>query len=484
MNTQAPKLYNTLTGTKEELKTIEPGKVRLYTCGLTVYSHPHIGNWLGYIYWDILVRTLLADGYAVERTQNITDVGHLTSDDDSGEDKMEKGARIEGTTAWDIARKYTDIADHEAYDLLGLIRPEHLIPATEFISQQIDFTRDLEGRGYTYIIPGEGLYFDTAKLSDYGKLARLNIAGLEAGARVAIEGKRNITDFAIWKLSPGDKQRDMEWDSPWGKGFPGWHLECSAIARETLGDQIDIHTGGIDHIPVHHTNEIAQTEAVTGQQFSQIWLHNNHIKVDGTKISKSLGNVFTLDDIKQRGYDIDTYKLLALSKHYRTEGNFTWEIMDASAARLKHWQAIASLRWQLHDTLENDSKKDDDYAINGKLLAAPHAFLEALNDDLNTPKALAIIDDAFDAIDRVGDIRHIQQSALVSLLQHIDDLLGLRLISSTPDISDEQKMLVLERQRAREAHNWKRSDEIRNVLAEQGIILNDTSRTTIWARNN
>lgn len=482
MNTLAPKLHNTLSGKKDLLETIEPGKVRIYTCGLTVYSQPHIGNWLGYIYWDVLVRTLLADGYVVERTQNITDVGHLTSDDDNGEDKMEKGARRESVTAWDIARKYSDIAEHEAYDLLGLIRPDHLIPATEYISQQIDFARDLEANGFTYIIPGEGLYFDTAKLPDYGKLARLDVAGLEAGARVAVEGKRNITDFAIWKFSPGNKQRDMEWDSPWGKGFPGWHLECSVIARETLGDQIDIHTGGIDHIPVHHTNEIAQTEAVTGQQFSQIWLHNNHIKVDGTKISKSLGNIFTLDDITQRGYDLDAYKLLALAKHYRTEGNFTWEIMDASAARLKHWHAIANLRWQLHDTLENDSTKDDSYTINGKLLAAPHAVLEALNDDLNTPRALAVIDEAFETIDHVGDIRHIQQAALVTLLQSIDDLLGLRLIAHTPDITDEQKMLILERRRARESRDWKRSDEIRDQLLQRGIALNDTAVTTIWTR--
>lgn len=476
------KLRNTLTGNKEELTPLEPGIVKIYTCGLTVYSQPHIGNWLGYIYWDILVRTLKAHGLRVERTQNITDVGHLTSDDDSGEDKMEKGAKREGITAWDVAEKYSHIAEHEAYELLGLLRPDHLSAATEYIDQQIAFAKTLEDKGYTYLIPGDGLYFDTSKLGDYGKLAKLDIAGLEAGARVSVEGKKNITDFAVWKLSPADAKRDMEWDSPWGKGFPGWHLECSVIARETLGDQIDIHTGGIDHIPVHHTNEIAQTEAVTGQQFSQIWLHNNHIKVDGTKISKSLGNIFTLDDITQRGYDLDAYKLLALAKHYRTEGNFTWEIMDASAARLKHWYAIANLRWQLHDTLENDSTKDDSYTINGKLLAAPHAVLEALNDDLNTPRALAVIDEAFEAIDQVGDIRHIQQAALVTLLQSIDDLLGLRLISHTPDITDEQKMLIIERRRAREIRDWKRSDKIRNQLADQGIVLNDTALTTIWTR--
>ena len=253
------KLYNTLTRQKDTLKPLDGKTVKIYTCGLTVYSQPHIGNWVGYVYWDILIRLLRYEGLDVVRTQNITDVGHLTSDDDSGEDKMEKGAKTEGKTAWNVAEKYIAIATHEAYDVLQLIKPDHLARATDYIKQQIDFARQLEAKGFTYIIEGDGLYFDTSKLNDYGKLARLDIDGLEAGARVSVEGKRNITDFAIWKFSPKDSQRDMEWESPWGVGFPGWHLECSVIARETLGDQIDIHTGGIDHIPVHHTNEIAQT---------------------------------------------------------------------------------------------------------------------------------------------------------------------------------------------------------------------------------
>lgn len=474
------KLHNTLSSSKDELRPLNENAIKLYTCGLTVYSQPHIGNWLGYIYWDVLVRALRAQGLTVERTQNITDVGHLTSDDDSGEDKMEKGARNEGVTAWDIANKYSEIAEHEAYDLLGLIRPDHLVKATDYIDQQIAFASELEQKGFTYIIPGEGLYFDTGKISDYGKLARLDVAGLEGGKRVAVDGKKHITDFAIWKFSPADTKRDMEWDSPWGKGFPGWHLECSVIARETLGDQIDIHTGGIDHIPVHHTNEIAQTESVTGKQFAQVWLHNNHIKVDGKKISKSLGNVYTLQDILDKGYSIDAFKLMTLSKHYRTEGNFSWEILDSAANRLRKWRNIAALRWQTHDTLVDDDDKDTDHAVNGIILAAPHAALEALNDDLDTPSALTHIEQAFDHIEKAS-IAKIQHHSLVSLLEWIDETLGLHLRETTPDIPDEAKGLILERRTAREQKNWELSDELRGRLETNfGITLLDNASGTVW----
>ncbi|MDQ5912858.1 MAG: cysteinyl-tRNA synthetase, partial [Patescibacteria group bacterium] len=317
------KLYNTLTRKTEEFKTLEDKKVKLYTCGLTVYSQPHIGNWVAYIYWDILVRTLKASGYEVERVQNITDVGHLTSDEDAGEDKMLKGALKEGLTAWEVAEKYIKVADREAFELLGLLHPEHMPRATEYIPQQIDFVKTLEEKGFTYVIE-DGVYFDTSKLENYGELARLDIEGLQFGARVEDTGKKNPTDFAVWKFSKPGEKRDMEWDSPWGMGFPGWHLECSVMAREILGDTIDIHTGGIDHIPVHHTNEIAQTEAVTGKKFSNFWIHANHIKVDGTKMSKSLGNIHTLQDILDKGFGLQAFKLVVLSKHYRTEGNFTW----------------------------------------------------------------------------------------------------------------------------------------------------------------
>jgi cysteinyl-tRNA synthetase len=467
-----------MTGQTEKLVTLESDVVKLYTCGLTVYSQPHVGNWLGYIYWDILVRTLESQGYKVERTQNITDVGHLTSDDDDGEDKMEKGARAENTTAWDVAQKYIQIAEREAYDLLKLKRPDHLVRATDFITQQIDFAKALEEKGLTYLIEGEGLYFDTSKITDYGKLAKLDIAGLEAGKRVAVNGKRLVTDFAIWKLSPEGSRRDMEWESPWGIGFPGWHLECSVIARETLGDQIDIHTGGIDHIPVHHTNEIAQTEGLTGKPFAHLWLHNNHIKIHGTKISKSLGNIVTLDDITMKGIDLNAYKLLALSKHYRTEGNFDWDILEAAANRLRNWQAVAALRHQTHDTLDDDDEKHNDSHIS--VLATPGAIKEALADDLDTPRALAIIDESFGRLESTSLVK-INRHALVSLLESIDELLGVDLLTSTPDISDDSKRKILARERVRESKDWPESDRLRDELKADGITLRDTPSGTVWS---
>lgn len=472
------KLYNTLTRSVDDFTPLLNNHVKLYTCGLTVYSQPHIGNWLGYVYWDVLVRVLRENGYEVERTQNITDVGHLVSDDDQGEDKMEKGARVEGTTAWDVAQKYSAVAEHEGYDLLRLLRPDHLISATSCIDEQIAFAQELDDKGYLYRTD-DGMYFDTSRLQYYGKLANLDTEGLQAGARVAMAGKKNPTDFAVWKFSPSDSQRDMEWESPWGKGFPGWHLECSVIARMTLGDQIDIHTGGIDHIPVHHTNEIAQTESLTGKPFANVWLHNNHIKVDGQKMAKSLGNIYTLDDILERGYDIDAYKLVVFSKHYRTEGNFTWGILDAAQNRLRNWRSIAALRHQTHDTLRSDEEKSSDESTVS-VLATRQAIVEALNDDLDTPRALAIIDEAFSRLENKS-LSAIHQDALIQLLESIDELFGLTLLDSTPDITDEQKQLILARERSREDKDWTRSDEIRDELLAQHIILSDKPSGTVWS---
>lgn len=467
------KLHNTLGNKLETLQPLDGNTVKLYSCGLTVYSQPHIGNWVAYIYWDLLQRTLVASGYDVIRVQNITDVGHLTDDGDAGEDKMQKGALEEGKTAWDVADKYIDIANHEAYDQLKLIKPAHMPRATNYIAQQIKLVSQLEGKGYTYIID-DGVYFDTSKFADYGEMARLDIDGLEFGARVADSGKKNPTDFALWKFSPVDQKRDMEWDSPWGKGFPGWHLECSAMARDILGDQIDIHTGGIDHIPVHHTNEIAQTEAATGKQFSQFWVHANHIKVDGQKMSKSIGNIVTLQDIQEKGHPLEAFKLLVLSKHYRTEGNFTWEILEASANRLTHWRDVATLRHQTHDTLT-----DDDDKANQESSSVRDNIIQALSNDLNSPEVLRIVDEAFSQIESQASVK-IHRYSLVALLETIDELLGIDLISSTPDISDDAKRLILERQAARNSQDWQRSDELRDELDELGVAIRDTPSGPVW----
>lgn len=466
------KLYNTLTRRIEDFQPIERGKVKLYTCGLTVYSQPHIGNWVAYIYWDTLVRVLKQIGFDVTHVQNITDVGHLTSDEDAGEDKMLKGALKEGKTAWEVAEKYIAIANHEAYEELGLLKPTQMPRATEYIPQQIAFVQELEAKGFTYAI-ADGVYFDTSKLKDYGKLARLDIGGLQFGKRVEITGKKNPTDFAVWKFSPPDQKRDMEWDSPWGKGFPGWHLECSVMSRELLGDTIDIHTGGIDHIPVHHTNEIAQSEAVTGQPLANFWLHNNHIKVDGTKFSKSLGNIYTLQDIKDKGYSLQAFKLMILSKHYRTEGNFNWEILEAAQNRLRELRAWADLRHQ--PSADTMPRELDELFRDTKT-----GIQAALENDLNTPEALVVLGKLVGYMQTIP-IPGVEGQYTDGFLQYLDDVFGLDL-ANRPDITDEQKQLIKDRETARNNQAWDESDRLRDSLKEQEIIVRDTPYGSQWER--
>ena len=391
------KLHNTLTRKTELFTPMNEGRVTLYTCGPTVYNYLHVGNWAAYIYWDTLVRTLIADGYKVERVMNLTDVGHLVSDADEGEDKLEKGARREGKTAWEVAEFYAE--DFlKGIEKLGLINPEHIVRATDFIPQQLELVRTLKNKGYTYQID-DGIYFDTSKFPTYADFAGLDLAAQRAGARVEFNTEKHTpSDFALWKFTPKDERRDMEWDTPSDllddnsaskKGFPGWHLECSAMAMDILGPTIDIHTGGIDHIPVHHTNEIAQSESASGQIFAHYWLHNNHLKVDGTKISKSLDNGYTLDDLSRRGFSPLDYRMFILQSQYSNEGNFTFENLTAAKNRLLHWRNIAALRHQTYDTLIDDDEK------GVTLVAASGAIMEALNNNLNTPEALRVIDEAF-----------------------------------------------------------------------------------------
>lgn len=472
------KLYNTLTRSTDEFVPQTEGKVSLYTCGPTVYSEPHIGNWVAYIRWDTLVRTLRENGYDVTRVMNITDVGHLTSDADEGEDKMEKGAKREGITAWEVAERYTN-RFLEGMTALNLLPPEELCKATDHINEQIALIQILEEKGFTYKT-SDGIYYDTSKFGTYADFARLNLEALQEGARVEVnEEKKNPTDFALWKFSPKDKQRDMEWDSPWGKGFPGWHIECSAMAMKYLGETLDIHTGGIDHIPVHHTNEIAQSEGATGKHFANYWVHCAHLLSNGTKLSKSLENSYTLTDLTEKGFSALDFRMFILQSHYRTETNFTFDNLEAAHNRLERWRAVAALRWQTHDTIIDDDDKDSAGRVNGIILAAPHAALEALNDDLNTPAALVAIEQALDAIE-IAPLRRIQHSALSELVTWIDDVLGLKLAEATPDISEEQKQLILERERAREKKDWKESDRLRDTLAAEGVYLKDTSEGVIW----
>lgn len=464
-------IYNTLSRKIEEIKPIG-NPVKIYTCGLTVYSHPHIGNWVSYIYWDVLVATLKNTGHDVERVQNITDVGHLTSDEDSGEDKMLKGALKEGKTAWEVAEKYIKIADKEASQL-KLSKPEHMPRATQYIAQQIDFVKKLEDKGFTYKL-NDGIYFDTSKFKDYGKLAKLDIDGLKFGARVKDSGKKNPTDFALWKFSNPKEKRDMEWDSPWGIGFPGWHLECSVMAKELLGDHIDIHTGGIDHIPVHHTNEIAQTESITGKTFANYWIHANHLKVNGTKMSKSLGNIYTLEDINNKGFYLLAFKLLVLSKHYRTEGSFTWDNLQSYQNRLNNWLAAAALVWQPISKVKNNALKDIDTAIIKDITYN-------LQNDLDTPAVVFAIDKRLGHVLSKG-ITKSDVPALKQYLSAIDEMLGLDL-SSQKDITKRTKEMLATRQKARETKNWEKADEIRSHLEDQGIEIDDTKNGQVWSRS-
>ena len=461
------KFYNTPNRKLEEFRPINPKNVKIYTCGPTVYASPHIGNWVAFIYWDILVRTLRLNGYNVTRTMNITDVGHLVSDEDDGEDKLEKGARREGKTAWEVAEFYTAEFLNGMREL-NLVKPENLSKATDFIPEQIKIIEELSKKGFTYET-SDGIYFDTAKFPRYANFAHLDLDNLKAGARVNFNPeKRNLSDFALWKWSPEGQKRDMEWEFRGRMGFPGWHLECSAIAINTLGETIDIHNGGIDHIPVHHTDEITQSETFTGKTFSNYWLHCNHMKSEGQKISKSLGNGFNLEELKSRGFSPIDFKMFVLQSQYQTESNFNFESLRAAKNRLKNWQNIANMRWQI---------KGSEGEIPS--LAAKNAILEEINENLHTPKALAKIDEVFSEIIKANPEKLNYQN-LIELLEFIDDLLGLNLLGSTPDIPDEIKQKIIERNAARTEKDWVKSDKIRDELLSKNIVLRDTPKKSFW----
>lgn len=466
------KLHNTLTGNLDEFIPQQPGKVSLYTCGPTVYDYPHIGNWTAYVYWDILVRALVANNYEVTRVMNLTDVGHLVGDADEGEDKIEKGARREGKTAWEIADIYSNnfLAGMKR---LGLIKPQYITKATDYIPQQIELVKKLESKGVTYRID-DGIYFDTSKFPKYADFAHLDLEGQLAGARVEPNAqKRNPSDFALWKWSPEGEKRSMEWEFEGRMGFPGWHIECSAMAMTILGETLDIHTGGIDHIPVHHTNEIAQSETATGKRFSNYWMHCNFLKVEGTKFSKSLNNGYTLDDIVERGYSLMDFRMFLMQAHYRSASNFTFDNLQAAKNRLHNWRNMAATRHQINDTLRNDNEKTILFDETSK------SILETISNDLDTPEALKIIDEAFTLVAK-SQLADINKESFVHFIETIDSLLGLEIITNTPDISDENKTIILERRSARDQKDWAKSDELRNKLLENGIVIRDTEKESIW----
>ena len=467
------KLYNTLTKQVEDLEPQNPDAVTIYTCGPTVYDYPHIGNWFTFIRYDLLVRTLKASGLQTKWVLNITDVGHLVSDADEGEDKLEKGARREGKTAWEVAEFYTDYF-LKGLERLNITKPDELPRATAHIDGQIDFIKQLEAKGFTYRI-SDGIYYDTSKFSKYANFAQLDLDEQQSSDRVEPNPeKRNPSDFALWKFSPKDHQRDMEWDSPWGKGFPGWHIECSAMVKAYFGDTVDIHSGGIDHVPVHHTNEIAQSEAVTGKPLANIWMHTNHILLNDQKIAKSEGNGITLEDIEAKGYSLEDFRLLVLQSHYRTQSKFSWDELEAARNRLRRLRSVAVLRHQIRP------RGSDEYSQSTSINASKIDILNALQNDLSTPEALTAIDSEMDQLEHNG-IRADELENFMSWLKQIDELLGLGLADET-DISDSQKQLIAERENVRKLQDWQKADEIRDQLRGQKIELNDTDYGPIWYR--
>ncbi len=473
------RLYNTASRTLETFKP-RGDTVTIYTCGPTVYNIPHIGNFAAYTYWDLLVRTLRLHGYAVRRVLNLTDVGHLVSDADDGEDKLEKTARIEGKTPMEIANFYTAIY-LDNYARLEFLPPEILARATDYIEADKAAVDLMTKHGFTYEIP-DGVYFDTAKFPDYSKFAKLDLGGLKKGARVDFNSqKRNASDFAIWKfIQPGEKHA-MRWEYLGRPGYPGWHLECSVIIHETLGDPIDIHTGGIDHIPVHHTNEIAQTFAAYGTSLARYWLHCGFITIDGQKISKSLGNTYSLEDLEKRGFTPMDYKTWLLSGHYQGTRNFTFDSLAAAHVRRHNWRVRIAACYQVSDGKDQPSGSisaqtpqisSKDAAKNEVELQLAKPFspnfikiLDAVSNNLNSAEAFKLIDEL---------------DLTLEDWQNIDALFGLRLIEDTPDISTDKYQLIKDRVAARAAKDFEKSDEIRDQLLADGIALNDAVNGTIW----
>ena len=447
------KLYNTAT---RKLETFKPlGEVvKIYTCGPTVYDFPHIGNYAAYTYWDLLVRTLKANGYKVKRVLNLTDVGHLTSDGDEGEDKLEKGAAREGKSPFEVAEFYSNVY-LDNYKKLELLPADVIARATNYIEEDIESVELMTKNGFTYETE-DGVYYDTSKFPAYADFAKLDLTGLQAGARIGFSAeKHNVSDFAVWKfIKPGEKHA-MRWDYLGRPGYPGWHLECAAIIHKELGEPIDIHTGGIDHIPVHHTNEIAEAYAAYGKELARLWLHCDFITIDGQKISKSLGNTYTLEDLAERGFSPMDYKMCLLSGHYRGTRNFTFESLAAIKNRRLNWRNRIAECYQT----DTSSTTSDAFA----------KILEAVNNDLNSAEAFALIDNSELTLDD---------------WKKIDDLFGLRLIAETPNVSDEIMDKITQREKAREIKDFKRADEIRDELLAQNIALKDSINGPVWYYNS
>jgi len=445
-------IFDTYARETREFQPLEPGKVGLYTCGPTVYNFAHLGNMRTYIFEDLLKRMFIFNGYQVNHVMNITDVGHLTSDADTGEDKMEKGSQRTGMSAWEIAEYYT-AEFRKDMERLSILEPTVWCRATDHIQEQIDFISCIEEKGFTYRT-SDGIYFDTNKLPSYGYLGRLDIEGLQAGMRIDMGEKHNPTDFALWKFSPADQKRQMEWPSPWGVGFPGWHIECSAMSAKYLGNYFDIHCGGEDHITVHHTNEIAQTEACFGTRLANYWVHAYFLQLDDSvKMSKSSGDFLRVETLVEKGTDPLAYRFFCLSASYRQKLNFSWDGLDAAAKSLDRLRTI-SFELGQPGTVDADFLK---------------RFSEIINDDLNMPRAVALTWELVRS-ELPAEVRK-------ATLLKFDEVLGLDLANWKPrdeETPAEILALVEQRQQARAEKRWKDADALRNQITAAGWELMDT----------
>jgi len=449
------KLYNTLFGKKEQFSPINE-IVRIYSCGPTVYSFAHIGNFRAYIFMDTLRRVLKYNGYKIKHVMNITDVGHLESDADEGEDKIAKAARKENKDPYEIAEFYTNIFLKDL-ERLNIDKPEIICKATEHINEMIEYVSEIVKNGYGYET-SNGIYFDISKLDKYPILSDRKTDEQIAGARVEVDPeKKNPEDFALWIKAP--KKHLMKWESPWGLSYPGWHIECSAMSRKYLGEEFDIHTGGIDHIPTHHENEIAQSKGRCGKIPAKFWMHCNFLTVDGGKMSKSLGNIYTIETLKEKGIDPIAYKLFCYSSHYRNNLNFTFEGVEAANVSLMR------LREGFRKHLECNEEGNIDQNIIDEL---EEKFHSNINDDLNMTGAMSVLWEA---------VRYkVKSKQIAELLLKFDEVLGLKIDEKQEklEIPEEIQELLEERKKAREEKNWKLSDEIRDIIQQKGYIIKDT----------
>ena len=454
------KLYNTLTKQKEEFKPINEKEnvVTIYSCGPTVYNYAHIGNMRAYIFMDTLRKVLKYNGYKLNHVMNITDVGHLTSDADEGEDKMLKSARLQNKSVYEIAQMYTEKFMQDI-DKLNIEHPEHIVKATDHIKEMEEYVKEIYENGFGYET-SKGVYFDTSKLPTYGELKKINLSGQKAGARIEVDKeKRNPLDFALWIKAP--KEHIMKWNSKWGLCYPGWHIECSAMSRKYLGDKFDIHTGGVDHIPIHHENEIAQSRGATGKNPANFWMHVEFLLIDNGKMSKSLGNVYKISDLEERGIEPLAYRYFTYTSNYTNKLNFTWDSINSASNSLNKLRE-ATLKHKGQNVKIDESVIQD----------LKNRFKEAINDDLNMPIAMSVVWEAAKYNTKSNDI--------YLLLKEFDEILSIdidKVANNKEDefeIPDEIKEIINKRQEARDNKDYSESDRLRDILKEKGYIVKDS----------